>query len=430
MKTSRIKITKRKLLSILSITTLLSIIAIPSAVPASKEINVLYMAQSGYQPDEYIKMARSFEAESGVKVNISFENYDDQYGKIIVEAKKPVSKYDVILLDLIWTAEFGAKRFVLPLDDKLTPEIRKDIAPIILDAFRYGDHIWAMPFLANFHLFFYNMDYITQAGFTQPPKTLEELVHQMKVMKQKGILKHPWFDSWNQKEVLVCEYVWLTGAFGEDTFNEKGEPIFNNGPGLKALQFMVNLLDEGLANPMSLESDELLAKDVFISGDCAFTSNWTFLYALMNDPKVSDAVGVAKMELLPVAEEVYDKHEYHSSSVSGFQGLAIMSNSRYPEEAWKYIQFITKPEVQKIHLEEMPVWLSIQNDPEIRAIDPAMEVKTKQMAGIHHRPKLVNYYEASTIIQKHIFLALKKELTPKQALDKAVEEISKLRGGE
>lgn len=421
-----IKRTARELLYILTIMTVLLIVTIPSVA----EINVLYMAQAGYQPDEYIEMARSFEAETGIKVKINFENYDDQYEKIIAETKKPISKYDVILLDLIWTAEFGEKHFVLPLDDELTPAMKKDIAPAILDAFIYNGHIWAMPFLANFHLFFYNMDYITKAGFSHPPKTLEELEYQMRVIKQKGILKHPWFDSWREKEVLVCEYVWLTGAFGGETFNEKGEPIFNNGPGLKALQFMVNLLDEGLANPMSLEADELLVKDVFISGDAAFTSNWTFQYALMNNPEVSNIVGAGKMGFLPVAEEFYDEYEYHSSSVSGFEGLAIMSNSQYPHEAWQYIQFITAPEVQRAHLEEMPVWLSIQNDPDVRSIDPVMELKAKQVASVHHRPKLVDYYEVSTIMQKYILLALKRELAPKEALDKAVEEIRKLRGRE
>jgi len=421
-----IKRTTRKL----SYTLTVMIVLLISAIPSMAEINVLYMAQAGYQPDEYIEMARSFEAETGIKVNISFENYDDQYEKIVAEAKKPISKYDVILLDLIWTAEFGGKYFVLPLDNKLTPAMKKDIAPVILDAFIYADQIWAMPFLANFHLFFYNMDYIIEAGFSRPPKTLEELEYQMRVMKQKGIIKHPWFDSWREKEVLVCEYIWLTGAFGGNTFSEKGEPIFNNGPGLKALQFMVNLLDEGLANPMSLEADELLAKDVFISGDAAFTSNWTFLYAFMNNPEVSNIVGAGKIGFLPVAEEFYDKYEYYSSSVSGFQGLAIMSNSQHPHEAWQYIRFITAPEVQRTHLEEMPVWLSIQNDPEVRSIDPVMELKVKELASVHHRPKLVDYYEVSTIMQKYIFLALKKKLTPKEALDKAVKEIRKSRGRE
>ena len=408
----------------MAVVTLLLIIAIPSLA----EISVLYMAQAGYQPDEYIEMARSFQAKTGIKVNINFENYDDLYEKIIAETKKPISKYDVILLDLIWTAEFGEKKFVRPLDDKLTPAMKKDIAPAILDAFVYNGHIWAMPFLANLHFFFYNMDYITEAGFSRAPKTLEELVDQMRVMKEKGILKHPWFDSWREKEVLICEYVWLAGAFGgEITFDEKGEPIFNNGPGLKALEFMVNLLDEGLANPMSLEADELLVKDVFIAGDAAFTSNWTFQYALMNNSEVSNIVGAGKMGFLPVAEKFYNKYKYHSSSVSGFEGLAIMSNSQHPHEAWQYIRFITSPEVQRAHLEEMPVWLSIQNDPEVRRIDPVMELKAKEIASVHHRPKLVDYYEVSTIMQKYILLALKRELTPKEALDKAAEEIKKLR---
>ncbi len=391
----------------------------------AKVLNIIYMAQAGYQPEEVQKMADDFTAKTGIKVNINFVKYDEQYKEIIKSATSKDPIYDVFSLDLIWTSEFAEKGYCIDMTDKVS-SVADDIAPAIIDAFRYKEKIWAMPFLANFQLFFYNMDYIQKAGYQNPPATLEEMVEQMKAMKKKGIVKYPWADSWNPKEGLVCEYVWLTGAFGGDTFDNEGKPIFNTGAGLKALEFMVMLLKEGLANPISLESDEPMAKDIFISGQSAFTSNWTFQYALMNNPEVSKVVGKAKMGLLPVSKDVLGEYEYNTASVSGFQGLGILSNSNNKDAAWEYIKHITSKEIQKKHLEEMPVWTSVQRDPEVLEKDSTMEIKSKQIASVHHRPRVVKYTEVSAILQKYIYSALKEEISPKEALDKAVEEINKL----
>ncbi|MFQ5834979.1 MAG: extracellular solute-binding protein [bacterium] len=395
---------------------------------AAEEINVIYMAQAAYQPPEIRDMADFFEELTGIKVNLEFVKYDEQHEKIVASAVAPVPTYDVFSLDLIWTAEFASRGFAVPLDDYMTPEIKADIAPAILDAFVFNGKTWAMPFLANFQLFFYNIDMIKKAGFTGAPKTLEEMVEQMEAIKAKGIVKYPWTDSWNQKEGLTCEYVWLTGAFGGDTFDEKGRPIFNTGPGLKALEFMVMLLEKGLASPKSLTNDEPAAKDDFISGNAAFTSNWTFQYGLMNDPAVSKVVGAGKMGLLPVSKDVLGKYPNDTASVSGFQGAAILANSKNKEAAWKYIRYITSPIVQRAYLTEMPVWTSVQTSAYAKTMDPVIDIKAKEIASVHHRPKVPPYPEVSSILQRYIHLTLEGKLKPKAALDKARAEIEAVMG--
>ena len=395
---------------------------------AAEEINVIYMAQAAYQPPEIRDMADFFEELTGIKVNLEFVKYDEQHEKVVASAVAPVPTYDVFSLDLIWTAEFASKGFCVPLDNLITPETRADIAPAILDAFVFNGKTWAMPFLANFQLFFYNIDMIKKAGFTGPPKTLEEMVEQMEAMKAKGIVKYPWTDSWNQKEGLTCEYVWLTGAFGGDTFDEKGRPIFNTGPGLKALEFMVMLLEKGLASPKSLTNDEPAAKDDFISGNAAFTSNWTFQFGLMNDPAVSKVVGAGKMGLLPVNKDVLGKYPDDTASVSGFQGAAILANSKHKEAAWKYVRYITSPIVQRAYLTEMPVWTSVQTSAYAKTMDPVIDIKGKQIASVHHRPKVPPYPEVSSILQRYIHSALAGKIKPKAALDKAKAEIEAVMG--
>lgn len=401
----------------------------PSAGPAQpggKTLNVIYMAQAGYQPEVFAERITQFEEKTGAKVNLTFVKYDEQHEKIVTSAATPTATYDVISLDLIWTAEFAEKGYVKPLDDMITPAIRQDIAPAIWDAFTYNGKTWAMPFLANFQLFFYNTDMMERAGLgSEPPKTIEELETAMEQIKAKGIVQYPWSDSWNQKEGLVCEFVWLAGSYGGDLFGPDGKPTLNSGAALQALETMVRWLDKGLADPNSLVQDEPMAKDAFISGNAAFNSNWTFQYGFIDNPDASKVVGQGKMGLLPVAKAVQTP-TYQTASVSGFQGMAIMANTKEPDLAWELVKFMTAPEFQAQHLEEMPVWTSVQTSPDTKAKDPVIDFKSAQIASVHHRPKVANYPEVSSIIQKYVHMALEKKLTPREAMDRATQEINAL----
>ena len=64
---------------------------------------------------------------------------------------------------------------------------------------------------------------------------------------------------------------------------------------------------------------------------------------------------------------------------------------------------------------------------ETKAKDPVIDVKAKQIANVHHRPKVANYPEVSSIMQKYIHVALEKKMAPKAAMDQAVKEIETLK---
>lgn len=396
-----------------------------SAPPAGPiTLNALYMNQAGYSDTVLLDMADQFhQANPDIEVNFTFVKYDELHDKIVTSAAASTATYDVILLDLIWTAEFGHKGYVIPLDDKITQDIRDDIAPAIFDAFAYKGKTWAFPFLANFQCFFYNIDQLKQAGFDGPPATLEEWYDQMVALKEQGIVTYPYIDSWNQKEGLTCDYVRTTAQFGGDLFDEDGNPVMDQGAGLEALQFMRKLVDEGLADPASMTTDEPGAMNAFVSGASTFNTNWTFVRGNMLDPDVSSIVESARTGLIPPAEGV----SAPAGSVSGFQGLAIMANSQHQDAAWKWIQFATSPEVQGQHLEsEFPVWTSVQNSAEEKRINPDAGFYATNLANVHHRPKVHNYPQVSTIIMEDVHKCLLGEMTPEEATADMVTRIKAL----
>lgn len=388
-----------------------------------KTINVIYPS---FHAKYMNKAAREFEKKSGHKVNIHYFTYDEQYPEIIKSVNLKNAKFDVFSLDLIWTAEFVKNNYLYDLSKEIKP-LANDIPEALLDAFTVDNNIYGMPFLVDYQIFFYNTEMIKKAGFDAPPKTLEEMLEQMRVMKKKGIVEYPWYDSWNQSEALICEYVWLTAAFGGKTFDDNGNPIFNKGAGVEALSFMKKLIEEKLVSPLALNSIEYMIRKSFIKGLCAFNTNWENQHTEMIDPTISDVVDSSGMGLIPVSEKVLGKYSNDTVSISGFEGLAILSNSNVKDEAWEFIKYISSPEIQPYNFDMMPIWKSVQESKEIIEVDPLMPLKAKQVAAVHHRPKVDKYTEISAIMQLYIHKALKNELSVQEALDKAVKEIIDVR---
>ncbi len=388
-------------------------------------LNALYMNQAGYSESVLKDIAARYAKESStpVKISFTFVKYDELHDKIVTSAAASTATFDVILLDLIWTAEFGRKGYVVSLDDRITPEIKGNITPSIFSAFVYNNKTWAFPFLANFQCFFYNIAQLDKAGFSAAPKTLEEWYDQMVALKSKGIVKFPYIDSWNQKEGLVCDYVRTTAQHGGDLFSDDGKPSMDTGAGLQALKFMRQLIDEGLVDPAATNTDEPGAMNAFLSGAVTFNTNWTFVRGNMLDPKVSKIVADARTGLLPPSKS----NSAPTGSVSGFQGLAVMANSKNTDKAWDFIKFATSPTIQSENLEsEFPVWTSVQKSDQEKKLNPDAELYAANLANVHHRPRVPNYQQVSAIIQEEVHACLLKQTKPEEATANMVSRINGL----
>jgi len=389
-----------------------------TADEAASGIRMLYTAQSGYQPDELQMLSRMFTELSGIDVEIEYVSYEKQYHRILHAA----SEYDVISLDQIWLMDLIAQQLIAPLDKYITRKMREDISIAIMRPFRSQKRTWAFPLFVNVQMFYYNRELLRgtlpdtaatmsptslngttpATGFGKPPKTLEEMVSQMFDLKEQGIVEYPWTDAWQQGEGLMDEYVWLTSAFGGTVFNDDGLPVFDQKPGVKALEFMMMLLQKQLASPAVLTNDEISAKNAFVEGKAVFTTNWLFQEGLLGDPATSPlAIG-----MIP-ASKTSDKK---SASVSSLQGLAITAASHQKDVAWKWIKFLTSPLVQRAYLFEMPIWSSVQTSDDASMLVPNLAIKLRQLKNAQYRPKLVNYTKISDILQKHLAAALKTSL--------------------
>lgn len=392
-------------------------------------LNVLYMNQAGYTTQVLHQMGNQFEKKyPNVKIHFTFLPYAQMHSAILTSASAPTAQYDVVLSDLIWTAEFASKGYTLPLNSYIDQNIsnKNDIPNSIWNGFEISNKVMAMPFLANFQNFYYNKKMLQEAGFSGPPTSMQQWVTQMQVLKSKGIVQYPYEDSWTQAEGLVCDYVRIAGEYGGNLF-QNGKPVMNQGAGLKAMEFMRMLYKDKLVSPNSLTADENTAAAAFVSGQVAFNTNWTNVTGLMQSPSSSKIVGQGAVAAFPVQPGT--NTSTGSASVSGFQGLAIAANT--PKNlvpwAWKWIQFATSPSIQSQHLHsQWPVWSSIANSSQEQKLNSWYQVYQKNVASTYNRPKVANYLSVSSIIQQYLHEAIAGTIPVQQAANDMVQQINGL----
>jgi multiple sugar transport system substrate-binding protein len=391
--------------------------ALSSPAHAETKINALFMAQAAYSEADVRAMTEAFtKANPDVTVNLEFVPYEGLHDKTVL-AQGSGGGYDVILFDVIWPAEYATNKVLVDVTDKITPEMKSGVLPGAWTTVEYDGKRYGMPWILDTKYLFYNKEILEKAGIKTPPKTWAELAEQAKTIKDKGLLATPIAWSWSQAEAAICDYTTLVSAYG-GSFLKDGKPVFQTGGGLDALNYMVDSYKSGLTNPNSKEFLEEDVRRVFQNGEAAFALNWTYMYNMANDPKDSKVAG--KVGVVP-APGVEGKSTV--SAVNGSMGLGITSTSKHPDEAWKYITFMTSQATQNQYAKlSLPIWSSSYDDPAVTKGQEELIAAAKvSLAAMYPRPTTPKYQELSTGLQQAIQEALLGQTAPEDALKTAVE---------
>jgi multiple sugar transport system substrate-binding protein len=392
------------------VAALLVIAACAWSAPAT--INALFMKQAGYSEEDVTAGTKDFEkANPNIKVQLTFVPYEQLEEKIITSAQ--AGSYDVVLSDGPFTAKF-AKAGIIREVPALSAADQKDIFTGALASTVYGGKSWGMPWLNDCKYLFYNTKMLKAAGFTNPPKTWDELLAQAKVMKAKNIVKYPIAWSWAQAEALMCDYTVLAASFGGAMFDAKGNPTLTAAGNKRALDFMVKTINEGVTNPNSLEfvEDNVLA--TFANGDAAFGLNWTYMYSGAMDPEKSKVINDVGVALIPGSDKAV------SATVNGGQPLSISAGCRQEKAAWQYILYMAGRGFQKTYSKNaVPIWQSLYADQVVIDYNPVIvKLAGEQYKYLVNRPSLPFYSEFSTDFQVRI----QDVMRGKKTSDKALQE--------
>jgi multiple sugar transport system substrate-binding protein len=384
----------------------------------SGTVNVLLMKQAGWTEADWAGVIKKFEAANpGVTVTPTFVAYEALHDKIVSSAA--AGTYDMILIDVIWPAEFVEKKMIVDVTNRIPPAWKTGMQGGALQAAIYKDHFYAAPAFPSTKLFYYNKSLMSKAGIAEEDITSwTGVMAAAKQMMQKGVCQHPLAWSWSQAEAVVCDFAQLLGAFGGTFTDSSGKLIFNNEAGIKTLQFMVDTLKDGTSAPGSTTFLEDDVSKAMQSGDIAFSLNWESTFRDLNDASTSKAAGKCGVSATPMGPSG------KRPGVNGAMAYSLTTGSKNPEAAWKLIEFATSAAVQNpLAKSAMPDWTASYSDPEVVKVNPQVfEACKVAYADSILRPQVANYNKVSTILQVEIQNALLGKKPVSAALNDAVNQ--------
>jgi multiple sugar transport system substrate-binding protein len=380
-------------------------------------LNNLFMQQAGYSPADLASMTKAFEkAYPKITVKNTLVPYDALHDKIVAAA--PAGTYDIVLGDCIWPAEFGSKHIVQDITSDVKSLPLGAIFPGAIQMALYQGKYYGQPWILDTKYLYYNKEMCSKAGVSPTDlKTIDGLVNALKKVQSSGV-RYPWLGSWAQAEAVICDYAQFLGAYNGKFLDSSGKAAFNKGGGVKALEFMKMLLDEGLANPASTSSLEDDVVKSFSEGQNALNLNWTFQLATANDPsqsKVAGQCGILHTPAGPTGK---------APGCNGGQPVMIANGAAHPAEAWAYIKFISSAKQQDQHATvSLPIWASSYSNPEVvkQAGKDLVDVAKTQLPDMILRPQVANYNACSTQLQVEIQNALLGKKSVQDALNSAAD---------
>ncbi|MET0607036.1 MAG: sugar ABC transporter substrate-binding protein [Beijerinckiaceae bacterium] len=291
-------------------------------------------------------------ANPDIKVTMQRVTWADAQQQYLREAAVGTAP-DVAQLAFVWPRSFGAAGALRPLDDLIK---KTDVGVAGWDQFVSRDlatgpdgKTYAIPFTTDTFAVVYNKDLLKAAGYDKLPTSWADLRAASKAVHEKtgkagwgfpaGSCGTPtiWF--------LTNFYIWSKGwAFVEQQPNG-GKFFVNVTPDqiAEAFDYYNQYLKDGHTPKQNLSFCLWGAPEIvegMVNGDMAIAS-------------VPDAVGVQIVNAFkqrfpgkPVPFEAAPHPADANGSKTFFGGrmLGISANSKYPEQAWKLIRFLTTPD--------------------------------------------------------------------------------------
>ncbi len=339
---------------------------------------------------------------------------DDQLAQLVANLQAKSDVYDVMSLDVIWTAEFASAGWIIPLEAKLFP-LRDLLRPAVETAM-YQGRLWAAPFTSNAELLYYRKDILARAG-ARPPRTWAQLAALARTVAPRYGLGG-YAGQFLAYEGLTVNFAEAVQSAGGSILSADGTRVtLNSAQSRAGLAFLVSGFRQGWIPQAALSYDEAASQDAFEQGRLLFLNNWPYVYGLASKPGPGNKVaGKFGVEALPGPDGP-------GSSSLGGANLAISAFSRHQRTALAFIRFLTSLPAQRevlIHGSLPPVWTALYRERPLIRRFPYLPVLEKSILCAKPRPEVPEYNQLSLAISSSVHRALMQS----ESVDAVISQLS------
>ena len=304
---------------------------------ASGEINVfLIPSPSSTSIQSFIP---DFEAETGIKVNVSETPYGEAHQKQLLSYQQKAGAYDVAQFDNSFLMPFCQAQAMAPLDGYLGDSSEYDIADFSQSQQDYGKcngETLGLTLSTEPMIQWYRTDIYEKLGLT-PAKTWDEYYNNAKKVQAAGyggqIIGFGPNVSW-----WWMTMVW---SFGGNLYDDALNPTVNSKEAIAATDFLKKLMTVSPKGASTANSDEVTSK--FLGENIGAMINYSGYYGSVLDKSINKNEG--KIGTAPMPKGSAD-----ITHLAGWN-IGIPKDAKNPTAAWKFLEYVLGKTNAKAYLE-------------------------------------------------------------------------------
>jgi multiple sugar transport system substrate-binding protein len=337
---------------------------------------------------------------------------------------------DVAQVDIIWVGEYVEGGLLTDLTDKLNAwPYWSDVVDSYKQATKWKGPSYGTWLNTDVRIMCYNKKMFRNAGLNpdRPPEDWNEVYDMAKKITSAPAYYGYGFPAMKDEETSMRFFGMLYSGGGQILTDDMKKAAFNSDAGVKALQFHVKMIEDGLT-PKSVVSGDYMDIDIAVFQDKFAMSYMTKTLGLaksvlpdITPEKFREDFGAAPIPKAPGGE---------FSTMAGGYLLSVPKGAKHPDLAWELISIGAAPAAQYEYTAArgyVPTFYSLMKKPEdYYAVDPFFNVILNSLPYAHFRPGLPQYTEISAAIQDAIQAAVLEQMSAKAALDEAAAKVNQL----
>jgi multiple sugar transport system substrate-binding protein len=330
---------------------------------------------------------------------------DQQHDDLVQHFQSKDPNYDVVDVDVVWTAEFAAKGWLQPLKGDFALDTSKLLAPTIKTA-TYNNTLFAAPQSSDGGLLYYRKDLVPT-----PPKTWDEMMADCQIAKAHNM--DCYAGQYAKYEGLTVNAAEAINTAGGQIVKSDGRtPDVDTPAANKGLSMLVDAYKSGNIPQQAITYQEEQGRQSFEAGKLLFLRNWPYVYNLATtdgSSVVKDKFGMAPLPGISGP----------GASSLGGHNAAISAYSAHKATAFDFLKFLESPETQTFNANQgslAPVIASLYDDPALVQKLPYLPPLKASIQAAVPRPVTPFYPAVTKAIEDNAYAAIKGDKTVDQAL--------------
>jgi len=333
------------------------------------------------------------------------EAADAQHDDLVQHFQAKDANYDVVDVDVVWTAEFAAKGWLQPLKGDYALDTSKMI-PATVKAATYNGTLYAAPKTSDGGMLYYRKDLVPT-----PPKTWDEMMGMCSIAKQHQMDCYAGqFFKYEGLTVNASEAINTAG--GQIVKDDGKTPAVDSPESAKGLSLLADAYKNGNIPQQAITYKEEESRHSFQDGKLLFLRNWPYVFNLAStdaSSQVKDKFAVAPLPGLtgPGASSLGG----HNSAMSSYSG--------HKATAYDFLKFLVNDENERWYATQgslAPSLTALYDDQTLVSKLAYLPVLKVSIQNAVPRPVTPFYPAVTKAIEDNAYAAIKGDKTVEQAL--------------